>query len=97
VQVGINPTSLDYNFQTSTLVTVNTTSHTLSVVEYVCPPVTGQVVNCLAPRTRAILGLPDSTQTSQLDQFSVALDLKMNLAVVVDQNNNRVLLIPLPR
>lgn len=96
VRVGINPTSLDYNFQTSTLVTVNTTSHTLSVVQYLCPPVTGQAVNCQAPRTRAILGLPDSTETSQLDQFSVAIDLKMNLAVVVDQNNNRVLLIPLP-
>jgi DNA-binding beta-propeller fold protein YncE len=96
VRVGINPTSLDYNFQTSTLVTVNTTSNTMSVVQYQCPPVNGQVVNCPAPRTRAILGLPDSGQVSQLKQFAVAIDLKMNLAVVVDQNNDRVLLIPLP-
>jgi hypothetical protein len=58
--------------------------------------VSGQVVNCQGPRTRAILGLPDSGQVSQLKQFSVAIDLKMNLAVVVDQNNDRVLLIPLP-
>jgi DNA-binding beta-propeller fold protein YncE len=96
VRVGINPTSLDYNFQTGTLVTVNSTSNTMSVVEYLCPPVIGQVINCQAPKTQAILGLPDSTQVSQLRQFSVAIDLKMNLAVVVDQNNDRVLLIPLP-
>lgn len=96
VRVGINPTSLDYNFQTSTLVTVNSTSNTMSVVRYQCPPVTGQVANCQGAQTRAILGLPDSGQTSQLVQFSVAIDLKMNLAVVVDQNNSRVLLIPLP-
>ncbi len=37
VQVGINPTSLDYNFQTSTLVTVNSASNTMSVVDYLCP------------------------------------------------------------
>jgi len=96
VRVGINPTSLDYNFQTSTLVTVNSTSNTMSVVQYQCPPLTGQVVNCQAPQTRVILGLPDSGQVSQLKQFAVAIDLKMNLAVVVDQNNDRVLLIPLP-
>jgi DNA-binding beta-propeller fold protein YncE len=96
VRVGINPTSLDYNFQTSTLVTVNTTSNTMSVVQYQCPPVNGLVVNCPAPRTRAVLGLPDSGQVSQLEQFAVAIDLKMNLAVVVDRNNDRVLLIPLP-
>jgi DNA-binding beta-propeller fold protein YncE len=96
VRVGINPTSLDYNFQTSTLVTVNSTSNTMSVVRYQCPPLTGQLVKCQAPQTRAIVGLPDSGQVSQLKQFAVAIDLKMNLAVVVDQNNDRVLLIPLP-
>jgi DNA-binding beta-propeller fold protein YncE len=96
VRVGINPTSLDYNFQTSTLVTLNSTSNTMSVVQYQCPPLPGQVVNCFAPQTRAILGLPDSGQVSQLKQYAVAIDLKMNLAVVVDQNNDRVLLIPLP-
>jgi hypothetical protein len=68
----------------------------MSVVQYQCPPLTGQVVNCQAPRTRVIVGLPDSGQVSQLKQFAVAIDLKMNLAVVVDQNNDRVLLIPLP-
>jgi DNA-binding beta-propeller fold protein YncE len=96
VQVGINPTALDYNFQTSTLVTVNSVSNTMSVIEYLCPPLVNQVAQCPAPRTRAIVSLPDSGQVSLLKQFSVSIDLKMNLAVVVDQNNDRVLLIPLP-
>ncbi|MGH9713771.1 MAG: YncE family protein [Candidatus Acidiferrales bacterium] len=96
VRVGINPTALDYNFQTSTLVTVNSASNTISVIEYLCPPLVGQVAQCPAPRTRAIVALPDSGQVSLLKQFSVGIDLKMNLAVVVDQNNDRVLLIPLP-
>jgi len=97
--VGVNPTSLDYNFQTSTLVTVNSASNTMSVLDYTCSPipVSGQLSPCAAgPRTRLILGLPNSGQFSQLQQFSVAIDLKLNLAVVADQNNDRVLLIPLP-
>jgi DNA-binding beta-propeller fold protein YncE len=96
VRVGINPTSLDYNFQTSTLATVNAGSNTMSVIEYTCPPVIGQGIQCPAPRTRAIVGLPDSGQVSQVQQFSVGIDLAMNLAVVADPNNDRVLLIPLP-
>lgn len=96
VRVGINPTSLDYNFQTSTLVTVNSGSNTMSVIEYTCPPVIGQGVQCPAPTARAVVGLPDSGQVSQVQQFSVGIDLAMNLAVVADPNNDRVLLIPLP-
>jgi hypothetical protein len=30
-------------------------------------------------------------------QFSVDIDPRLNLAVVVDQANNRVLLVPIPR
>jgi DNA-binding beta-propeller fold protein YncE len=99
VAVGVNPTSLDYNFQTSTLVTANSASNTMSVIEYTCSPITvaGQPVTCLTgPQTRLILGLPGSSLPSQLQQYSVGIDLRMNLAVVADQNNDRVLLIPLP-
>jgi DNA-binding beta-propeller fold protein YncE len=95
VRVGINPTSLDYDFQTSTLVTVNSASNTMSFIDYVCPPAPG-AVTCPAPQTRLIFGLPGSGQFSQTQQFSVAIDAKLNLAVVVDTNNSRVLLIPLP-
>jgi DNA-binding beta-propeller fold protein YncE len=91
VRVGINPTSLDYNFQASTLVTVNGASHTMSILDYVCPPpASGVTTACPNPQVRAVLGLGGS------QQFSVAIDPKLNLAVVADQNNNRILLVPLP-
>lgn len=87
-QVGMNPTALDYNYQTSTLITANNASQTMSILDYVCPPTLG--TNCAAPRVRDILGLGGSPQ------FSVAIDSELNLAVLADQSNNRVLLIPLP-
>jgi DNA-binding beta-propeller fold protein YncE len=91
VRVGINPTSLDYNFQASTLVTVNGASHTMSILDYVCPPpASGVTTACPNPQVRAVLGLGGS------QQFSVAIDPRLNLAVVADQNNNRILLVPLP-
>jgi DNA-binding beta-propeller fold protein YncE len=96
VRVGINPTSLDYNFQTSTLATVNSASNTMSFLDYMCPPAPSFPVTCTAPQTREIFGLPSSAKFSQTQQFSVAIDAKLNLAVVVDTNNSRVLLIPLP-
>jgi YVTN family beta-propeller protein len=87
-QVGVNPSSLDYNYQTSTLVTANNASKTLSIIDYVCPP---NILNtCSGPQVRSILALGGSPQ------FSIAIDPRLNLAVLVDQDNNRVLLIPLP-
>jgi DNA-binding beta-propeller fold protein YncE len=77
--VGFNPTSLDYNYRTSTLVTANTLSQTLSVLDFL----TGKV--------KAVIPLSVS------QQFGVAIDPSTNRAVVVDQNNNRILIVPLPR
>ena len=89
VRVGINPTAIDYNFQTSTLITSNHVSNTLSIMEYVCPPpLNGGPSPCAAPRTRLILSFANSSQ------FSVAVDPKLNLAVLADQANNRVWIIP---
>jgi DNA-binding beta-propeller fold protein YncE len=79
VRVGINPTSVAYNYRSSTLVTVNSSSQTFSVMDF------------LTQRVRAILPLSGSLQ------FSVAIQPRTNLAVVVDQTNNRVLVVPLPR
>jgi DNA-binding beta-propeller fold protein YncE len=90
VRVGIDPTALDYDYQTSTLVTSNYATQTLSVLNYVCPP-TSAGATCLNPQVRAVLNLGGS------QQFSVAVDPKLNLAVVADQVNNRVLLVPLPQ
>jgi len=87
-QVGMNPTSLDYDYQSSTLVTVNNASNTISILDYVCPP---NVLNtCLGPQVREILPFSASPQ------FSIRIDARLNLAVLADQTNNRVLLIPLP-
>ena len=96
VNVGIAPTSLDYNYQTSTLVTANSPSGTLSVLDYVCPPNAGAAA-CEGPRVRTVLGL-GGTETSPLilGANAVAIDPKLNLAVLADPDNSRVLLVPLP-
>lgn len=78
-RVGINPTSLAYNFNASTLVTANTASNTLSVMDF------------LDRRIRAVVPVAVSAP--------LALDIhpRTNLAVLADEANNRVLLVPLPR
>ncbi len=96
VSVGIAPTSVDYNFQTSSLVTVNSGSHTMSVLDYTCPP-TVALPACVNPQVRAVIGLGGAqTSTFVLGPNAVAIDPKLNLAVLVDSDNNRVLLVPLP-
>ena len=82
IRVGVNPFSIAYNYQTGTIVSMNSTSNTASVVD---------AVNAPAFVTRETLGI-----TSQ-SQFAVALDEFTNTAVVVDQNNDRVLLLPMPK
>lgn len=78
VRVGVNPTSLAYNFQTGTLATVNTASRSLTVMDF------------LDRRVRAILPMTGS------DNASIQIHPRTNVAVVADQNNNRVLIVPLP-
>ncbi|HXN99393.1 MAG TPA: hypothetical protein VN881_09995 [Candidatus Acidoferrales bacterium] len=97
-KVGIDPTSLDYNYQTSTLVTNNAASNTLSVVGYVCPPNPNGPPSCAGPKVRDVLGVGGLLQPASVvvGPNSIAIDLKMNLGVLVDQSNNRVLLVPLP-
>lgn len=96
VRVGIGPTSLDYNYQDSTLVTVDAVSHTMSVLSYVCPPSAG-APSCLGPQVRTVIGLGGTQATAPiLGPNGVAVDPILNLAVLVDEDNNQVLLIPLP-
>jgi DNA-binding beta-propeller fold protein YncE len=78
IPVGINPTSLAYNYQSSTILTVNALSNTISIVD-------SQTF-----KTRATLGISGSSQ------FAAAIHPLTNLAVIADQANNRVLLLPLP-
>jgi hypothetical protein len=79
VRVGINPYSIAYNYQTGALVTANSTANTLSVVD---------AVNAPTFATRTTLGI------SSQSQFALAIDNFTNTAVMVDQNNDRVLLMP---
>ena len=97
-RVGIDPTSLDYNYQTSTLATDNAGSNTISIVSYVCPPVLNAPPSCAGPQVRDVLGIGGLLQPSSVivGPNTIAIDLKMNLGVLVDQSNNRVLLVPLP-
>jgi DNA-binding beta-propeller fold protein YncE len=93
--VGIAPTSVDYNYQTSSLVTVNAGSHTMSILDYTCPPNTAPA--CLNPQVRTVLTLGGAQTTALvLGPNAIAIDPKLNLAVLVDPDNNRVLLVPLP-
>ncbi len=80
VSVGINPTSLALNPQTGAILTANSASNTVSIVDTLSTPL----------RTRQTLGLPGSPL------FGVAIDQFTNLAVVVDQAHSRVLLFPMP-
>ena len=78
IPVGINPTALAYNYLSSTILTVNALSNTVSIVD-------SQTF-----KTRATLGISGSSQ------FAAAIHPLTNLAVIADQSNNRVLLLPLP-
>ena len=80
ISVGINPTSLAVNPQTGAILTSNTASNTVSIVDTLGSPL----------RTVQTLGLPGS-QT-----FGVAIDQFTNLAVIVDQAHARLLLFPMP-
>lgn len=80
VHVGINPTSLAINPQTGGILTVNTISNTISIIDTLSSPF----------RTQRSYGIPGSPQ------LGVAIDQFLNMAVIVDQANNRVLLFPMP-
>ncbi|MGA7842627.1 MAG: YncE family protein, partial [Candidatus Acidiferrales bacterium] len=95
ISAGINPTSLDYNFNTSTLVTSNSASNTLSILDYVCPPNPNGVSNCPTPQVREVLDV-GSVASVVLGPNALAIDPRLNLAAVIDAANNRILLVPLP-
>jgi YVTN family beta-propeller protein len=94
---GFNPSSIAYNSQTSTIVAVNGATGTLSVLDYLCPPLTSTPA-CTAPQVRSTIGLVGSqvSPTAPLGPKTVDIDQLTGLAVLVDSENNRVLLIPLP-
>jgi hypothetical protein len=82
IRVGVNPYSIAYNYQTGTMISVNSTSNTTSVIDAVNAPIFS---------TRETMGI------SSQSQFAVALDQFTNIAVLADQNNDRVLILPVPK
>jgi YVTN family beta-propeller protein len=80
VHVGVNPNSLAINPQTGTIMTVNSSGHTVSIIDTLSNPFA----------TRQNLGLSGSAQ------FGIAIDQFTNLAILVDQASNRVLIFPVP-
>jgi hypothetical protein len=79
IRVGVNPYSVGFNYQTATLLTINSTSNTSSVID-------SQNV-----KTRDTIGI------SSLSQFAIDVDQYENVGVIVDQNNNRVVFLAMPR
>lgn len=77
-RIGINPGTIALNYLTSTLVTANNASSTISVMDVI------------TQRVRANFGIPGS------NLVAIGVDKLRNLAVVADQANNRLLLMPLP-
>lgn len=88
-RVGINPTSLDYNFQSGTGVTFNAASNSFSIFNFVAtnPNSHLTIQNAKVEFVLPIGGSP---------AFSVAINPLTNVAAVVDQANGRLLLVPLP-
>ena len=84
IRVGVNPYSLGYNYQTGTLFSVNSTSNTSSVIDTVN---SGSGVF----QTRETLGI------SSQSQFATTVDDYTSAAIIADQNNNRVVILALPR
>lgn len=97
ISAGLDPTSVDYDFQTSTLLTVNSVSNTMSVLDYDCPPISGSTA-CSDPRVRAVVGagVPEVASSVVIGANAVSIDPQLDIAVTVDPDNNRVLLVPLP-
>ncbi len=99
IATGINPTSVDYNYDTSSLITSNASTNTISVLNYVCPPSPNGGSSCPTTAVRSVVavGTPPPSSSVIVGPNSIAIDRRLNLAVQVDQINNRVLLVPLPQ
>ncbi len=78
IKVGVNPTSIAVNPETATIVTVNSLSNSISLVD------------AQTSQTVQTIGIGAS------GPLAVAVSPIRNLAVISDQSNNRVLLLPLP-
>ena len=93
MSVGINPTSVEYDFQASSLLTVNAGSNTISELDYDCPAF-ATTIGCSTPQVRATVSM--GSPPVLIGPNAIAIDPKLDIAVIVDPANNRILLVPMP-
>jgi len=97
LRVGINPATLAFNFQSSTMLTVNTVSNTISVIDFIDRRVRAVLGSNVAPHClKPILVGSGSQQVQQEPPCGADIHPRTNIAVMADGDNNRVLLMPLP-
>jgi hypothetical protein len=94
-RIGINPTAIAYNYRTSTLVSTNTGSHTVTVADLLALKI--RAVISLPPTTAANTGLALSLNFAGALQYALDIHPFTNVAVIADTANGRVLFLPLPR
>jgi hypothetical protein len=94
-RIGINPTAIAYNFLTSTLVSTNTASHTVTVADFLGQKI--RAVLTLPPTTSANSNLALSLAFAGALQYALDIHPFTNIAVIADTVNGRVLFVPLPR
>jgi DNA-binding beta-propeller fold protein YncE len=94
-RLGINPTAIAYNYRTSTLVSANTASHTISVADFLGQRI--RAVLSLPPTTTANTNLAISLAIAGAIQYALDIHPFTNVAVIADAANGRVLFLPLPR
>jgi len=97
VKVGINPTAIAYNSLSSTMVTANTTSGTMTVVDFLARRIRGVVDLSVAAPGSPYISPQVSSSQGFIPTFSVDVHQLANLAVVADTTNNRLVIVPLPR
>ena len=94
-RVGINPTAIAYNYFTSTLVSTNTASHTITVADLLGQKIRAVLTYPPSPAANSDLALSLAAAGSL--QYAVAIHPFTNVAVIADTANGRVLFVPLPR
>ncbi len=94
-RIGINPTAIAYNFLTSTLVSTNTASHTVTVADFLGHKI--RAVLTLPPTASANANLALSLAFAGSLQYALDIHPFTNVAVIADTANGRVLFLPLPR
>jgi DNA-binding beta-propeller fold protein YncE len=94
-RIGINPTSIAYNFLTSTLASTNTASHTVTVADFLGQKI--RAVIALPPAASANSNLALSLAFAGSLQYALDIHPLTNIAVIADTVNGRVLFVPLPR